>query len=86
MKDIVQRYCLERKEGSLIATLNSNRLDRRSLFLQLFSLEVRNQAIDKGLELAVHDFGELVQGESDAVIGYSILREVVRADLFATVA
>ena len=45
-----------------------------------------DQRIDRGLQPALHDFRQLVIGESDAVIGEAILRKVVGADLFAPVA
>jgi hypothetical protein len=58
----------------------------RGFRLQLFRLEVRDQRVNHGLQFAVHELGQLVGGESDAVIGDAILGEVVGADLFAAVA
>ena len=44
------------------------------------------QGVDEGLELAVHDLGELVQRQAHAVVGDPVLRKVVSADLLAAVA
>ena len=38
------------------------------------------QCIDDGLEFAVHDFEELVNGEADAVVGDTVLRVTSRPD------
>src|SRR5205085_9344431 len=38
------------------------------------------------VEIAVHDGRQVVHGQSDAVIGHAVVREVVGADLFAAVA
>src|SRR5882724_2606715 len=47
---------------------------------------MRNQAVDERAELAVHDFGQLVKRQADAVIGDAVLREIVGADFFGAVA
>ena len=47
---------------------------------------MRDQRVKDRLEFAVHDFRELVNGESDAMIGDAVLREIVGANLLATVA
>src|SRR6266481_4506231 len=59
---------------------------RGRFLLQLFRLEVTDQRVDNGLELAIHHIGELVNCEADAVVGDAVLREVVGADLLAAVA
>src|SRR5579864_3996159 len=66
--------------------LNSESSYRRGFALQLLGLVVRNQAVDDRLQLAVHDLGELMDGEADAVVGDTVLREVVGADFFAAIA
>ena len=43
------------------------------------------ERVDDRLELAEHDFAELVDSEADAVVGEPILGEVVSADLFAAI-
>ena len=48
--------------------------------LQLFSLIVRDERFDQRLDFAVHDGIELVDSEADAVVGESVLREIVGAD------
>src|ERR1019366_8240172 len=54
--------------------------------LQLFRLVVRDESIDDGLQAAFHYQIELVQCETNAVIGKAILREVISANLLAAVA
>src|ERR1035438_4817348 len=56
------------------------------LLLHFLSLEVRDQRVDHGLDAAVHELRQLVRGEADAVIGDTVLREVVGADLLAAIA
>ena len=47
---------------------------------------MRDQSVHERAELAVHGFGELMQGEIDAVVGHAILRKIVGADFFGAVA
>src|SRR5579871_63272 len=56
------------------------------LLLELFRLIVSSQRIDDGLEFAIHHLDQLVERKANAVIGYAVLRKVVRADLFAAIA
>src|SRR5262245_8011320 len=44
-------------------------------------LAMRAERRDELVEIAVEDLVELVEREADPVIGYAILREIVRADL-----
>src|SRR5438876_12322734 len=71
------------------ASLRMTRL-RASLRLhrlpQLLGLEMRDQRLDDHVEVSVHDVGQVVHGQADAVVGDAVLREVVRADLLRTVA
>jgi len=41
---------------------------------------MRDEAVDERAELAVHDFGQLMERKADAVIGDAVLREIVGAD------
>jgi hypothetical protein len=62
-------------------------LNRASRFLLKFlGLVVSGERFEQRLQLAVHDGFELVEGEADSVVGDAVLREVVSADLLATVA
>src|SRR5580658_4231381 len=73
--------------GGQPVRLPNIRSDRsRGFLFQFFRLIVRCQRFDQGLELAIHYGFELVDSESDAVIGEAVLREVVSADLLAAVA
>src|SRR5271165_5848447 len=60
--------------------------DDRRLLLQFLGLEVGDERVDHGLEAAIHEFRQLVRGEADAVVGHSVLRKVISADLFTAVA
>src|SRR6185369_13523777 len=75
--------CWRRSSASRPA---SGRVGRFAGFLQRLGLEVRPEAVDDVLQVAVEDAGEIVRGETDAVIGQPVLREVVGADLLRTVA
>ena len=52
--------------------------------LEAFCGVVGDEGVDGGLEHAFHDHGELVIGEADAVVGETVLREVVGADFVAS--
>src|SRR6266446_7549502 len=54
--------------------------------LEALGFIVLDEAVDEGGEFAVHDFGQLMEREADAVIGYAVLREIVGADFFGAVA
>jgi len=58
----------------------------RNFVLQFFCLEVSDEAVDHVGDVAFHDAIELMQGETDAVIGEAILGEIVGADFFAAIA
>ena len=45
-----------------------------------------NEGIDEGLEFAFHHLVKLVDGESDAMVADTVLREVVGADFLAAIA
>ena len=45
-----------------------------------------DEPVDDVGDVAFHDSIELVQGETDAVIGEAILRKIVSADFFTAVA
>src|SRR6266852_525921 len=53
---------------------------------KLLSLEVRDGRLDDAIEAAVHDCGQIVNREPDAMISHAVLREVVGADFFGAVA
>ncbi len=53
--------------------------------LQLLGLVVRGEGFDQWLKLAIHHRFKLMKSESDAVVGDTILREVISADLLAAV-
>src|SRR6266568_1751200 len=52
------------------------------LLLQRLRLEVRGDRLDDRIEIALQDLRQAVDGEVDAVIGETVLREIVGADLF----
>lgn len=58
----------------------------RGFVLQLFFLVICFQGFEEGLELSIHDLLQLVNRESDAVVGHPILGEIIRADFFAAIA
>src|SRR5579862_2456473 len=60
--------------------------DGGRFLLQFLGLVVGDERVDDGLEFAVHYVGELVDRETDTVVGDAVLREVVGADLLAAVA
>src|SRR5262249_4264225 len=49
--------------------------------LQALGLMPGDQGLQQLVQIAVDDAVELVQGETDAVIGHAILREIIGADL-----
>src|SRR5882757_4790708 len=49
---------------------------RRQLFLEIRAL----QRLDDRVELALHDGGQAVEREADAVVGHAVLGEIVSAD------
>jgi hypothetical protein len=53
---------------------------------EFFSLVVSGKGVDDLIEAALHDQIELVEGESDAVVGDAVLGEVVGANFLAAVA
>lgn len=52
---------------------------------QLFRLVRRYTRVDDFLNIAVHNFVQLVEREIDAVIGHAALRKIVGADLLGAV-
>src|SRR5260370_17966271 len=61
------------------------------LYFDEFLLEppgfvVGHQRIHNRAELSVHDFGELVNGQPDAMVGDAVLREIIRAHFLLAVA
>src|SRR5579871_164638 len=54
--------------------------------LQLARAVIGDERVDDLVHLAIHHEIELMEGESDAVVGDAVLREVVGADLLAAVA
>jgi hypothetical protein len=61
-------------------------LSLHQFLFQPLRLKMCDQRVHEGAELAVHHFGQLMQRESDAVIGDAILRKIVGADFFRAVA
>src|SRR5882724_13407175 len=57
-----------------------------ALRLHLFRLIVLRQRFDDRIETAVHHLVELVQRQPDAMVGQPVLRKIVGADLFTSVA
>src|ERR1700734_1834970 len=57
-----------------------------ALLFQLLALIVVGERREQRVQPAFHYQIELVQGQADAMIGDAILREVVGADFFATIA
>src|SRR5882762_11641360 len=53
---------------------------------EAFGFVVAGEAVDQCTEFAFHHVGELVKRKTDAVIGDTVLREVVGADFFGAVA
>src|SRR5579862_7341676 len=59
-------------------------LDHAGRFLlQLLRLVVRGERFDQRLQLSIHHRFELMQRESDAMVGDAVLRKIVGANLFA---
>ena len=56
------------------------------LIQQLFFFFVCQQSVDDIIQLSFHDTVELIDGQTDTVIGDAVLRIVVGTDLFGTVA
>src|SRR5579863_7495699 len=67
----------------VIATSN---LRGGAFFLELLGLIVRGQGLEDLVEFALHHKIQLVERESDAVIGQAVLAKVISADFFAAVA
>src|ERR1051326_231877 len=67
-------------------TTNSVSHHHPTFALQPLCLIVGAQRVNDGLELAVHNFGELMNGQPNAVVGDAVLGEVVGANFFAAVA
>ena len=61
-------------------------LSFREFLFEPFGFVMGDESVDERSELAVHDVGELVQREADAVIGYAVLRKIVSANFFRAVA
>ena len=76
----VQRECI--RANLFNRPCHDEILLRLHRFAQLLGLEVGDERVDDCVEVAVHDLGEVVHGQADAVIGDAVLREVVRADFF----
>src|SRR3989337_1814370 len=53
--------------------------------LERFGPGVPDQGVREHVDFPVQHLGELMDGQADAVVGYPVLREVVRADAFAAV-
>ena len=51
-------------------------------FLQFFSLIVSCERVDEWIERSVHYLIELMNGETDAMIGDAVFFEVIGADFF----
>ena len=45
-----------------------------------------NQRVHERCEFAVHDLGQLMERQADAVIGHAVLRKIVGADFLGSVA
>src|ERR1700683_979800 len=75
-----------RGSGQSGATMSRRTSSRGKLLLESLGFVVRYQAIDQRSELSFHHVGQLVKSKADAVIGDAILREIVGADFFGTVA
>ena len=69
---------------SMVPSLHA-RLCLGQFLFEAFGFVVSHEAIDEGSELAIHDFGELVDGQADAVIGDAVLRIIVRANFLGAV-
>src|SRR4051812_9665256 len=54
--------------------------------LQLLSLVERRDGVDDRVKMPLHHRLELIQSQADAMVGHAILFEVIRADLFASIA
>ena len=50
------------------------------LLFEQFGLPVGGEGVDDLIEIAVHHGIQLIQGQTDAVIGQSSLREIVSSD------
>src|SRR5690242_19747473 len=69
-----------------LGALEERRVQRHWRNLSGFALLLRSQCINHGIQVAFHDAIELMQRESDTMVRYAVLREVVSADLLAAVA
>ena len=57
-------------------------LNQNGFLLQLLGLVVRGKSVDDLIERAIHHQVELMNRQTDAVIGDAIFFEVVSADFF----
>ena len=53
---------------------------------QLFGLVVRDERVDEFVNVAFHEEVELMEGQTNAVIGDAVIFEVVSANFFGAVA
>jgi hypothetical protein len=58
---------------------------RCGLCLQLLSGVVRDQRVNRGLDLPLHYHRKLVVGQADAMIGKAVLRKVISTNLLAAI-
>src|SRR3954471_15578253 len=56
-----------------------------TVFVQFLLIVVSRERIHEGLQLAIHGLFQLMDGQPDTMIGHAVLREIVSADLLATV-
>ncbi len=68
-----------------LAIVAIRRRSNGNALFEFFRLEVRDQRIEHASDIPFEKTGQIVDGETDAVIGYPVLRKVVRPDLLAPV-
>src|SRR3954449_7927785 len=60
-------------------------LPRLHRLAQLLGLEVADERFEEDVQIAVHDVGQIVDGEADAVVRDAVLRKVIGADFLGAV-
>ena len=84
---------ISRSRGQAAPGLAAMRLRRLPAFMPRWLFQpsavrpgsTRSKRVNRGLQLSFHHLGQLMDGQSDAMIGEAVLREIVGADFLAPV-
>src|ERR1700757_3110137 len=71
--------------GRISTATSCRRLRLGEFLFEALGLVMTHQAVHQGSELAVHDFGQLMDGQADAVVGDAVLRVIIRPNFFGAV-